>query len=63
MPSQLGAFMLSNSRRIMNNFDRVIDGFKTNFVFYEDTDSIYIKKKHWKKLNEAGLGGKNLCQN
>ena len=32
MPSQLGAFILSNSKRIMNNFIRVIDGFKTNNV-------------------------------
>ena len=31
MPSQLGAFMLSNSRRIMNNFVEVIDGFKTMY--------------------------------
>ena len=34
MPSQLGAFILSNSKRIMNKFVEVIDGFKTNNVFY-----------------------------
>ena len=31
----------------MNNFIRVIDGFKTNNVYYQDTDSLYIEKKHW----------------
>ena len=62
MPSQLGAFILSNSKRIMNNFLSVIDGFKTNNVYYQDTDSLYIEKKHWDKLDEAGLVGKNLCQ-
>ena len=62
MPSQLGAFILSDSKRIMNNFVEVIDGFKTNNVFYQDTDSLYIEKKHWDILNEAGFVGSNLCQ-
>ena len=46
MPSQLGAFILSNSKRIMNNFFRVIDGFKTTVVYYQDTDFLYIENKH-----------------
>ena len=46
----------------MNNFVEVIDGFKTNNVFYQDTDSLYIEKKHWDILNEAGFVGSNLCQ-
>ena len=62
MPSQLGAFILSNSKRIMNNFIRVIDGFKTNNVYYQDTDSLYIGKKHWNKLNENKLVGDDLLQ-
>ena len=45
MPSQLGASILSNSKRIMNNFVRIIDGFKNNNVYYQDTDSLYIEKK------------------
>ena len=52
MPSQLGAFILSNSKRIMNNFIRVIDGFKTNNAYYQDTDSLYIDKNigiNWMK--------------
>ena len=63
MPSQLGAFILSNSKRIMNNFVKVvIDGFKTNKVYYGDTDSIYIEKKHWDILDKAKLVGNDLCQ-
>ena len=62
MLSQLGAFILSNSKRIMNNFIRVIDGFKTNNVYYQDTDSLYIEKKHWEKLNENGLVGNDLLE-
>ena len=46
----------------MNNFISVIDGFRTKTVYYQDTDSLYIEKKHKDKLNEAGLVDKNLCQ-
>ena len=46
----------------MNNFVRVIDGFKTNNVFYQDTDSLYIERKHWNVLDKAGLVGNDLLQ-
>ena len=62
MPLHLGAFVLSNSKRIMNNFIHAIGGFYTNDVYYTDCDSLYIEKKHWDKLDEAGLVGKNLLQ-
>ena len=62
MPLHLGAFVLSNSKRIMNNFIHAINGFYTNDVYYTDTDSLYIENKHWDKLSEAGLLGKNLLQ-
>ena len=62
MPLQLGAFVLSNSKRIMNNFIHAINGFYTNDVYYTDTDSLYIENKHWGKLDNAGLVGKNLLQ-
>ena len=62
MPLHLGAFVLSNSKRIMNNFIHAIDGFYTNDVFYKVTDSLYIENKHWDKLDKAGLVGKNLLQ-
>ena len=62
LPLQLPVFILSNSKRIMNNFIHSIDGFYTNDVYYTDTDSLYIGSKHWDKLNKAGLVGKNLLQ-
>ena len=62
MPLHLGAFALSNSKRIMNNFIHAIDGFFTNDVYYTDTDSLFIENKHWDKLDKAGLVGKNLLQ-
>ena len=62
MPLHLGTFVLSNSKRIMNNFIHAINGFYTNDVYYTDTDAIYIESKHWDKLDKAGLVGKNLLQ-
>ena len=62
MPLHLGAFVLSNKKRIMNNFIHANNGFYTNDVYYTDTDSLYIEKKHWDKLDKAGLVGKNLLQ-
>ena len=40
MPLHLGAFVLSNSKRIMNNFIHAINGFYTNDVYYTDIDSL-----------------------
>ena len=40
MPPHLGASVLSNSKRIMNNFIHVIIGFYTIDVYYTDTDSL-----------------------
>ena len=62
MPLHLGSFVLSNSKRIMNNFIHAINGFYTNDVYYTDTDSLYIENKHWDKLEKAELVGKNLLQ-
>ena len=62
MPHQLGAFVLSNSERIMNNFIQAINGFYTNDLYYEDTDSMYKENKHWKEIDKAGLVGKNRLQ-
>ena len=59
---QLAVFIISNSKRIKNNFIHAIDGFYSNDVFYTDTDSLYNENKHWDKLNKAGLVGKNLLQ-
>ena len=46
MPLNLGVFVLSNSKSIMNNFLRAIGGFYTNDVYYTDTNSLYIENKH-----------------
>ena len=62
LPSHLGAFILSNSIRIMNNFIRELNGFYNNNIYYTDTDSLYIEKKYWNVLDEANLVGKIKCQ-
>ena len=62
LPSHLGAFILSNSKRIVNNFIREINGFFNISIYYGDTDSLYIEKKYWDVLDKANLAGKNLCQ-
>ena len=62
MPLHLGSFVLSNSKRNMNNFIHAIKGFYTNDVYYTDTDGLYIENKHWDKLEKTGLVGKNLLQ-
>ena len=62
MPLHLGVFVLSNSKRVMNNFIHAINGFYTNDVYYTDTDSLYIENKHWDKLDKTGLVGKGLLQ-
>ena len=62
IPSHLGAFILSNSKRIMNNFIREINGFYNNSIYYGDTDSLYIEKNYWDVLEKANLVGKKLCQ-
>ena len=45
LPAVLGAFILGNSRRIMNKFIREKNGFYKNNIYYTDTDSLYIEKK------------------
>ena len=62
VPLHLGGFVLSNSKRIMNNFIHAINGFYTNYVYYTDCDSLYIENKHWDKLESVGLVGRNLLQ-
>ena len=62
MPVHLGAFLLSNNKRIMKSFFHAINGFYTNDVYYGDTDSLYLENKHWEKLDKAGSAGKNLLQ-
>ena len=57
MPLPLGALVLSNGKHFMNKFIHAIDGFYTNNVYYTDTDRLYIKNKHWDKLDKARFVG------
>ncbi|ESO90766.1 hypothetical protein LOTGIDRAFT_163648 [Lottia gigantea] len=54
-PSHLGSFVLSHSKKLMNNFIHVIDGFYKSEIYYTDTDSLYISSINWDKLTEGGL--------
>ena len=62
MPSHFGRYILSHSKRLMNNVFREIDGFYSNNIYHGDTDSGYIHKKHWSTLVEKGFVGKSLGQ-
>ena len=46
----------------MNNFIHAINGFYTNDIYYGDTDSIDLEKKHWEYLDKVGLVGEALLQ-
>ena len=62
MPLHLGAFVLNNSKRIMNKFKHANNGFYTNDVYYTDTHSLYIENKPLHKLDKVGLVRKGLLQ-
>ena len=62
LPSHLEDFILNNSKRIMKNFNREINGFYNNSIYFGDTDSSYIEKKYWDVLDKAKLVGQNHCQ-
>ena len=62
LPGHLGAFILSNSKRIMNNFIRDINGFHNNNIYYGDTDSLYIEKNYWDVFDKAKLDEEELCR-
>ena len=58
----LGALILSNSERFMNNFIREKNGFYYNSKYSGDTDSLYKEKKYSDLLDETNLVGEGLCQ-
>ena len=60
MPSHFGSYILSHSKRLMNDVIKKIDDFYNNTIYYTDTDSLYIHKKHWSTLVEKGFVGKSL---
>ncbi|ESO97224.1 hypothetical protein LOTGIDRAFT_174507 [Lottia gigantea] len=53
-PSHLGSFALSHSKKIMNNFIHVIDGFYKPEIYYTDTDS-FIRQLEKTKQSWFGL--------
>ena len=46
----------------MKNFIKENNGFHNNSICHGDTDTLYIEKKYWDKLDEAGLMGDKSCQ-
>ena len=62
LPAVSGAFILSNSERIMNNSMREINGFYSNSIYYGHTDSLYIKKRYWDVLDKTNLVEEELCR-
>ena len=62
LPAVLGAFLSSDSKRIMNVFIKEKNGFHNNSLYYGDTDSSYIEKKYWDVLDKVNLVGEKLCQ-
>ena len=60
LPSQFDSFILSLSKRPMNDVIRQIGGFYNNSNYYTDTDSLYIHKNYWSSLVDNGFTGKSL---
>ena len=46
---------LGHCKRLVNTVIREIDGFYSNNIYYGDTDSAYIHKKHWSTLVDDGF--------
>ena len=44
MPSHVGAYILINSKRIMDNLIKEINEFYNKNLYYTDTDSLFIEK-------------------
>ena len=59
LPSHLGVFILSHSKRIMNNFIHSLDGYRKPNI-YSDTNSIYISSELFHKLEQDGFVGDEL---
>ena len=55
-PFQFGSFILSHSKRLMNDVILALDGFKNNKIYYGDTGSVYIHKNDYNILIEKRVG-------
>ena len=60
-PSHFGSYILSHSKRWMNDVVKQIAGFYNNSIYYTDTDHLYIHKKYWSSLVDIGFVGKSLA--
>ena len=60
MPSHFGSYILSHSKRLMNDVIKQIGGFYDISNYYTDTDSLCIHKKYWSDLIDKGFVGKSL---
>ena len=60
--SHFGDFVLSDSKRIMKKFVPEIDGFLSNIVYYQATNSFYTNMDHYGKVKKAGDVVINLRQ-
>jgi DNA polymerase elongation subunit (family B) len=61
-PIYLGAYILSYSKRIMNEYVDASDGFFSHTIVYSDTDSQYMTKDSYRLVEEKGLIGNELGQ-
>ena len=61
-PCHIGSFILSHSKRLMNDVILALDGFKNNKLHYGDTDSVYIHNNDYEILKTKGSIGKDLYQ-
>ena len=61
-PSLPGSFILSHSKRLMNDVVISLDGFKNIKVYYTDTDSIDTHNDDYELLKSKNLIGKDLHQ-
>ena len=59
MPFQFVSYILSHSKKLMNEVCNQIGGFYNN-TYYTDIDSLYIHKKDWSELVDDGFVGKSL---
>ena len=60
MPSHFGGYILSHSRRLVNDVIKQRGGFYNSSFYYTDTDSLYIHIKYWSWLVDNGFVGKTL---
>ena len=59
-PCLLCSFLLSHSKRLLNDVILGKDGFKNNKIYYSCTDSIYIHKNYHDILKTKDFIGKDL---